>query len=115
MSTDLRFLVWKEPSKKPKSFFLDNCDKIEAGLCAPELQRQSLLFSAASDNLAFAVFMKDGRRLCLEAPTPILRDEWMASLDALVTYRRALNKLTVKAEDNESPFNEAKDENSFFG
>ncbi|CEO94942.1 hypothetical protein PBRA_003755 [Plasmodiophora brassicae] len=114
VSPDLRFLVWRDPGNqksKPRSFFLDNSDRVVAGRATPELQRQTMFYTPAAEPLAFAVFMKDGRTLNLEAHTPALRQQWVQALREIIRYRQDLAKLTTESKDNHSG-NSLKDEDS---
>jgi hypothetical protein len=100
VTTDLKFLVWKDPKKhelddknKMKVFKIRS---IERGRCTPQLQRKTLMGKFMSkEECSFAVMGRE-RTIDLETKTEAEREKWMTSLQALMDYRKAQKAINTK-------------------
>jgi len=98
ITSDFKFLVWKDPKKplhpdnKMKVFKIRT---VEVGRCTPQLQRKQWGKFNAKEECAFAVLGRD-RTVDLEASNETERDKWVDALMMLVSYRKALKKANTQ-------------------
>jgi hypothetical protein len=98
VTTDLKFLVWKDPKKplhpdnKMKIFKIRS---IEKGRSTPQLQRTRFGKFLAKEECSFAILGRD-RTVDLEAEREIDRDKWCEALELLVSYRKAMKKVNTQ-------------------
>jgi hypothetical protein len=98
VTSDLKFLVWKDPKK---SLHPDNKMKIfkirtiEIGRTTPQLQRKRFGKFLANESTSFSIIGRE-RTVDLEASSEAERNKWVEAIQLLLAYRKALKKANTQ-------------------